>query len=55
MLGENRVGTVLTKRNDTEKETLVVRWEKAGPNLSKMLQTKKMKISDDRTKSNMQN
>lgn len=53
-MGKNRVGTVSTKRNDTEKGTLGVRWEKARPNLSKMLPTKKMGISDDGTNSKMQ-
>lgn len=54
-MGKNRVGTVSTKRNDTEKGTLGVRWEKERPNLSKMLPTKKMGISDDGTNLNVMN
>lgn len=55
VVGKNRVGTVSTKRNDTEKGTLGVRWEKARPYLSKMLPTKIMGISDDEANSKMQN
>lgn len=55
MVGKNRIRTASTKRNDTEKGTLGVRREKAGHNLSKMLPTKKMGISDNGINSKMQN
>ena len=46
VLGKKRVGTISTGRNDIEKGSLGVRWEKARLNQAKMLPTKRMGISD---------